>query len=90
MRNKTIVTKNPERRELIVERTVSVSAQLAWKGWTRPEHIERWWGPSGWTAVVHEMNVRINGIWRYSMSPDHGAGETVRCIATYHEVTVPS
>lgn len=90
MKNKTKVTKNPLRRELIIERQVSVPRTIAWDGWTRPEHVERWWGPRGWTATVHLMDVRVGGAWQYSIAPDDGNGETVYCMAIYSDIVKPS
>jgi uncharacterized protein YndB with AHSA1/START domain len=83
---KTKITKKPETRELIVERTVSISRKIAWQGWTLPEHIERWWGPRNWSATVYEMDVRPGGIWRYQLAPNDGKDEEVRCKATYTQV----
>ncbi|MDT9724877.1 ATPase [Xylanibacillus composti] len=90
MRRKTRVTKVPERRELIVERMVSIPRSVAWQGWTRPKHVERWWGPRTWCATVYEMDVRPGGIWRYLLAPENGEGEIARGMAVYEEVTAPS
>lgn len=89
MRTKAKITKNPERRELIVERLVAIPRRLAWQGWTQLEHVERWWGPRSWTATIFEMDVRPGGKWRYSLAPDDGIGEQARCLATYNEVIEP-
>lgn len=95
MKRKTIIRKNRERRELTVERTVAMPAQLAWEGWTDPNHITKWWGPKGWTTTVYEMDVRPGGVWRYSLKPDHNRGgepqcsEETYCRAVYEEVEVP-
>ncbi|PLT44522.1 putative hydrolase [Paenibacillus pasadenensis] len=90
MKTKTTVRKDRERRELTVERTVAMPAQLAWEGWTQPMHIVRWWGPKGWTTTVYEMDVRPGGAWRYSLQADDGSGETAYCRAAYDEVEAPS
>lgn len=90
MTSKTIITKRPETRELIVERALSAPAERLWRAWTEPEHIEQWWGPKGWTATIHEMDVRPEGLWRYELSPNDGHGETARGIATYREINAPT
>jgi len=95
MKRKTTIRKNHERRELTVERTVAMSAQLVWEGWTDPTHIIKWWGPQGWTTTVYEMDVRPGGIWRYSLKADHNngreskCGEETYCRAIYEEVEAP-
>ncbi|MGG4095661.1 SRPBCC family protein [Paenibacillus lautus] len=88
MGRKTIVKKDREQRKLTVERIVTIPLKLSWQGWTKPEHIERWWGPRNWNATVYEMDVRPGGVWRYRLAPDKaGEGEEAFCKATYSEVT---
>lgn len=89
MTSKTIITKRPETRELIVERTLPAPPEKVWRAWIEPKHIAQWWGPKHWTAVIHEMEVRPGGLWRYELTPDDGSGEIARCMATYREVEAP-
>ncbi|GIO26592.1 SRPBCC family protein [Ornithinibacillus bavariensis] len=89
MRKKTKIFKDQVRRELTIERTVAIPLQYAWDGWTKPEHIARWWGPKEWTSTVYEMDVRPGGVWRYRLCPDNGDGEEAYCKAIYQEVIEP-
>ena len=66
------------------------SRELVWEGWTKPEHIARWWGPKGWRTTVYEMDVRPGGVWHFCMKPDDGEGDEVWARAIYHEVVRPS
>ncbi|MFF2530286.1 SRPBCC domain-containing protein [Brevibacillus sp. NPDC058079] len=90
MRRPTSVFKDRERRELTIERIINLSPELAWEGWTQPQHIARWWGPRHWTTTIYEMDVSPGGIWRYSLQSDDGTGEEAFCIAVYQEVCEPS
>ncbi|WP_231637384.1 alpha/beta fold hydrolase [Paenibacillus sp. FJAT-27812] len=90
MKSKTRIHKNRDSRELTVERMVALPQQLAWEGWTKPEHIARWWGPKLWTSTVYEMDVRPGGVWRYSLKSDDNNGEEAFCKAVYQEVNEPS
>lgn len=90
LRKKTKIYRDHERRELTVERTVAVPPSLAWEGWTKPEHIARWWGPKLWTATVYEMDLKPSGVWRYSLGANDNNGEEVFCKAVYQEVSAPS
>ncbi|MDF2649368.1 MAG: Activator of Hsp90 ATPase 1 family protein [Paenibacillus sp.] len=90
IRKKTKIHKDRKRRELTVERIVALPPKLAWEGWTRPEHIARWWGPKLWTSFVYEMDVRPGGVWRYSLKSDDNSGEEAFCRAVYQEVIEPS
>jgi uncharacterized protein YndB with AHSA1/START domain len=89
MTGRTRITKKPETRELIIERLLPAARDRVWLGWTEPEQVARWWGPKSWTTTIHEMDVRPNGVWRYTLAPDDGIGEVARCKATYQAVDEP-
>jgi uncharacterized protein YndB with AHSA1/START domain len=58
-------------REIVLERIVDAPRELVWEAWTRIEHIERWWGPDGFTATTREFDLRPGGVWRFIMhGPD--------------------
>jgi uncharacterized protein YndB with AHSA1/START domain len=84
------VTKDPQKRELTLERIVRGSRELAWEGWTKAEHLSQWWGPKFWTTTVYEMNVRPGGLWHYCMRPNNGEGNEVWGRAVYLDVVNPS
>ena len=89
MRRKTKIYKDKVRRELTIERTVAIPPKLAWEGWTKQEHIARWWGPKYWTSTVYEMDVKPGGVWRYSLRPNNGEEEEAYCRAVYQEIIEP-
>lgn len=89
MRRKTKIYKDKVRRELTIERTVAIPPRLAWEGWTKQEHITRWWGPKYWTSTVYEMDVRPGGVWCYSLRPNNGDEEEAYCRAVYQEIIEP-
>ncbi|MCQ6557261.1 SRPBCC family protein [Paenibacillus mendelii] len=90
MRKQVKITKNRDRRELVVERVMTASTKNVWQCWTKPAYLERWWGPRNWTATIYEMDVRPGGVWRYSLASNDGTGEVARCVATYNEVIEPA
>lgn len=58
-------------RELEISRLLDAPIDLVWEVWTNPEHIKNWWGPTGFTNTIHEMQVKPNGIWELTMhGPD--------------------
>lgn len=58
-------------RELVMNRLLDAPRELVFKVWTDPEHVVQWWGPNGFTNTNHEMNVRKDGVWRFTMhGPD--------------------
>ncbi len=72
-------------REIVITRTVMAPRALVWAVCTDPLHIDRWWGPTGFTNQTLGMDVRVGGQWRYTMTgPD---GKVWPNLITYTEVT---
>lgn len=58
-------------REIVLTRLLDAPRALVFKAWTDPEHAMKWFGPSGFTCKLHEMDVRVGGRWRFDMiAPD--------------------
>lgn len=58
-------------REIVLSRVFEAPRALVFKAWTSPEHAMKWFGPKGYTCTLHEMNVRVGGLWRFDMfGPD--------------------
>jgi uncharacterized protein YndB with AHSA1/START domain len=73
--------------ELVLTRTFDAPRDLVFKLWTEKAHLEKWWGPTGFTTTVHELDVRPGGAWRYSMrGPD---GKDYPFNGKYLEVVPP-
>lgn len=70
-----------------ISRTYAAGLDRVWWAWTDAEAISRWWGPEGWVATVHEMDVRPGGRWRFQLAPTDGSADPVHSIATYQAVT---
>jgi uncharacterized protein YndB with AHSA1/START domain len=74
-------------REIVVTRVLDAPRALVFKLWTDPKHLERWWGPNGFTLTIHEIDVRPGGIWRSVMhGPD---GRDYQNKVVYREVAEP-
>lgn len=66
-------TEAASEREIVLTRLLDAPRELVFKVWTDPKHVEKWWGPHGFTIAVHEMNVQPGGNWRFLMqSAEHG------------------
>ena len=58
-------------RELVIARLLHAPVELVWEVWTRPEHVQHWWGPNGFTNTITKMDVIPGGEWDIIMhSPD--------------------
>lgn len=74
-------------RDLVLTRTFDAPRELVFRAWTDPEHLARWWGPTGFTNPVCEADARPGGAWLICMrSPD---GEDYWCGGVYKEVVEP-
>jgi len=47
--------------DMALTRTFDAPVSEVWKAWTEGDYIREWWGPSGFTAPVAEMDVREGG-----------------------------
>lgn len=66
-------TKSTADREIIQTRVFNAPRELVFKAWTDPKHVDRWWGPRGFTTTTSEMDVKPGGVWRFVMRHDqHG------------------
>ena len=59
-------------REISTTRVFDAPRELVWEVWTRPEHIEKWWGPDGFTNTTKEYDLRPGGLWLHVM---HGPND---------------
>jgi len=62
---------NTADRELYITKTVNAPLPLVWEIWTDPDHIAKWWGPTGFTNTIEKMEVKPGGTWEFIMhGPD--------------------
>jgi uncharacterized protein YndB with AHSA1/START domain len=59
-------------REIVLTRIFDAPRVLVFEAWTDPKHVAHWWGPSGFTNTVQEMDVRPGGVWRLTMHGPNG------------------
>ncbi len=61
----------PNDTEMVFTRVVDGPVEMVYKAWTEPDRVAKWWGPKGFTNTIHEMDVRVGGVWRLDMhGPD--------------------
>jgi uncharacterized protein YndB with AHSA1/START domain len=78
---------NDPDREIVIERIVDAPRELVWRAWTEADQIAQWWGPNGFTTTIHEMHVRIGGVWRFIMHGPDGTDYPNRIV--YREIVKP-
>jgi len=74
-------------REIVLSRVYDAPRSRVFEAWTKAEHVCQWFGPKGFTCVVHEMDVRPGGRWRFDfIAPD---GQRYDNRADYLEIVAP-
>jgi uncharacterized protein YndB with AHSA1/START domain/predicted enzyme related to lactoylglutathione lyase len=76
--------------DLAVTRVLDAPVEEAWKAWTEPEYVMRWWGPTGFTSPLAELDVRVGGTSLVCMrAPAEYGGHDMYNTWTYQEVVRP-
>jgi uncharacterized protein YndB with AHSA1/START domain len=73
--------------EFTISRIFVAPRALVWKAWTTPELMAQWWGPKGATVGKYTMDLRVGGIYHYSMLYN---GFEMWGKFTYREITAPA
>jgi uncharacterized protein YndB with AHSA1/START domain len=61
----------PLEREVVIARVVDADRETAFRAWTDPSQIVKWFGPDGLRIETHEIDIRAGGRWRFDMvAPD--------------------
>ena len=74
--------------DFIAIRVFEAPMALTFRAWSSCEHLSHWWGPTGWTLPVCEMDFRPGGTWFYGMRGPNG--EESYGLATYERIVEPS
>ena len=74
-------------RELVITRIFDAPRELVWKAFAESDRLASWWGPKGFTMLVHALDFRPGGVFHYSMrSPD---GQVMWGKFVYHDIQAP-
>jgi len=65
--NKTRVTKDIEKKLLIIERTFDAPKENIWQAYANKELFEKWWGPEGWDTTTKQFDFKAGGRVHYAM-----------------------
>lgn len=60
-------------RELLLKRVFSAPPEMVFDAYTKPELLRRWFtGPDGWALSVCEVDLRVDGAYRFVWSGETG------------------
>jgi len=81
------ITLAPDDCQIVSSRIINGSRDLIFKAWTDPLHLEKWWGPAGFTNTFHEYNLEPGGNWSFTMHGPDGKNYRNECV--FIEIKAP-
>ena len=82
------MTEQPKPRNMTVTRVFDAPADQVWKAWSDSEYVKQWWGPTGFTCPVAEMDFREGGTSFVCMrAPAEFGGFDMYNTWTYNQIT---
>jgi len=85
--NDTVKISTPTDREVTVERVFEAPRQNVFDALTKPELIKRWYGPEGWSLEVCEVDLKVEGKWRFVLRQPEG--KMIAQFGVYKEIAPP-
>lgn len=70
--------------EIKITRIYDAPVKAVWDAWTDPKQAAQWWGPRGFTITTHSKDLKVGGIWHYTMHGPDGTDYPNKTL--YHEV----
>src|ERR671926_209174 len=83
----TLKVTTPTDREVVMTRVFDAPRRLVFDAFTRPELLNRWFGPRGWSLAVCEVDLRVGGTFRFVLRGPGGREMGMRGV--YREVVPP-
>ena len=72
---------------VVVTRVFDASIQEVWSAWSDPDYVRQWWGPTGFTCPLAEMDFREGGTSLVCMrAPQEFGGQEMYNTWTYHQI----
>ena len=81
----TITT--PGDRQVVITREFNAPVLLVFDALTKPDLLKRWYGPTGWTLIVCEIDLKVGGDWHFVVQrPD---GKKFGQLGVYQKIERP-
>jgi uncharacterized protein YndB with AHSA1/START domain len=60
-------------KEIYSSRELNTPIEIVYEAFSNPAHLQKWWGPNGFTNTFHEFDLRPEGKWILTMhGPEKG------------------
>lgn len=80
----TLTVSMPNDLEVVLTRTFDAPPDLVFDALTKPELLKRWYGPTGWTLTLCEIDLKPGGRWHFVVRrPD---GKQIGQLGVYREL----
>ena len=63
----------PSDTQIQITRVFDAPAEIIFEAWTTPDLVRSWWGSDDAPLTVCDIDLRVDGHWRYAM--DHDGAE---------------
>jgi uncharacterized protein YndB with AHSA1/START domain len=83
----TLQVTTPSDREVRLTRVFDAPRQMVWDAFTKPELMQRWFGPRGWSMTECTIDLRVGGGWRFVLQGPDGKKMGMR--GAYREIKAP-
>lgn len=83
----TLKVATPTDREIVLTRVFDAPRGLVFDAFTKPELLERWFGPRGWSLVVCEVDLKVGGGFRFVLRGPDGTDLGMRGV--WREIVRP-
>jgi uncharacterized protein YndB with AHSA1/START domain len=74
----------PTDEQILITREFEAPKDLAYRAWTEPELVRRWWGGERGEVTVVEIDLQVGGAWRCVMITGDGSEAAFR--GEYREI----
>jgi uncharacterized protein YndB with AHSA1/START domain len=82
-----ITLSTPSDLEIVMTRVFNAPRRLVYEAHSKPEHIQRWWGPGASTMISCELDFRPGGRWRFVSREADGSENAFR--GEFREIVEP-
>jgi uncharacterized protein YndB with AHSA1/START domain len=83
----TLTITTPGDREVVITREFDAPADLVFDALTKPDLLRRWYGPTGWTLIVCDIDLKVGGAWHFVVQrPD---GKRFGQLGVYQKIERP-
>jgi len=77
----------PVKRDMVITRVFDAPVEQVWKAWSDPAYVRQWWGPTGFTCPLAEMDFREGGKSLVCMrAPQEFGGQDMYNTWTYRKI----